>query len=225
MSDTDSFIDEVTEEVRRDRLFAMFRRYGWIAVLAVVLIVGAAAWNEVRKARAQSQAQALGDALIAALDGETSGARAGALSSVTATTPGGNAVVDLALAAAQADAGQPGAAIATLENLAADGDIPEVYRQIAGFKALLLRAGREDTPDADLRTGFSALASPGAPLRLLAEEQLALLDLRAGDTGAAIDRFQAILSDAGASTDLQQRAAQAIVALGGEPELQPGPQG
>ena len=31
MSDTDSFIDEVTEEVRRDALFAQFRRYGWHA--------------------------------------------------------------------------------------------------------------------------------------------------------------------------------------------------
>ena len=36
MSNPDSFIDEVTEEVRRDRLFAMFRKYGWIGV-AIVL--------------------------------------------------------------------------------------------------------------------------------------------------------------------------------------------
>jgi hypothetical protein len=34
MSDTDSFIDEVTEEVRRDRMFFMLKRYGWIAVPA-----------------------------------------------------------------------------------------------------------------------------------------------------------------------------------------------
>ena len=34
MSNPDSFIDEVTEEVRRDRLFAVFRKYGWIGVLA-----------------------------------------------------------------------------------------------------------------------------------------------------------------------------------------------
>ena len=40
MSDTDSFIDEVTEEVKRDRLFATMRKYGWIAVLIVLLLVG-----------------------------------------------------------------------------------------------------------------------------------------------------------------------------------------
>ncbi|MBC7675342.1 MAG: hypothetical protein H7173_04675, partial [Rhodoferax sp.] len=46
MSNNESFIDEVTEEVRRDKLFAMFRRYGWIGVLLVVGIVGGAAWTE-----------------------------------------------------------------------------------------------------------------------------------------------------------------------------------
>ena len=224
MSDTDSFIDEVTEEVRRDRLFGMFRRYGWIAVAVVVLIVGAAAWNEYSKAQARAEAQALGDAVLVALDGETPGARAGALSAVTATTPGGNAVVDFSLAAAQAGAGQTGAAIATLESIASDGDLPEIYRQIAGFKALLLQADGDASPDT-LRVGFEALARPGAPLRLLAEEQLALLAVAEGNAEAAIDRFQAILQDAESSTDLQQRAAQAIVALGGEPELRPGPQG
>ena len=45
MSDTDSFIDEVNEEVRRDRFYFMLKRYGWIAVLAVILLVGGAAWK------------------------------------------------------------------------------------------------------------------------------------------------------------------------------------
>ena len=40
MSNPDSFIDEVTEEVRRDRLFAIFRKYGWIGAVLVALIVG-----------------------------------------------------------------------------------------------------------------------------------------------------------------------------------------
>ena len=36
MSGTDSFIEEVSEEVRRDKLFAKMRKYGWIAVLLVL---------------------------------------------------------------------------------------------------------------------------------------------------------------------------------------------
>ena len=30
MHDSDSFISEVSEEVRRDRLYAALRRYGWL---------------------------------------------------------------------------------------------------------------------------------------------------------------------------------------------------
>lgn len=51
MSNPDSFIEEVAEEVRRDRMSRLMRKYGWIGVLAVVLIVGGAAFNEYRKAQ------------------------------------------------------------------------------------------------------------------------------------------------------------------------------
>ena len=60
VSNNESFIDEVSEAVRRDQLFATFRRYGWIAALLVIVQVGGAAWNEVTKARKASADQARG---------------------------------------------------------------------------------------------------------------------------------------------------------------------
>ena len=68
MSNPDSFIEEVTEEVRRDRLFAAFRKYGWIGGLVVLGIVGGAAWNEWQKNQAAARAQGFGDAMLEALD-------------------------------------------------------------------------------------------------------------------------------------------------------------
>lgn len=68
LSSPDSFIDEVTEEVRRDRLFAIFRKYGWIGVLAILLIVGGASYVEWQKARVVARAQAFGDAVLDATD-------------------------------------------------------------------------------------------------------------------------------------------------------------
>ena len=223
MSDTDSFIDEVTEEVRRDRLFATFRRYGWIAVVLVVIVVAGAAWNEIRKAQAREAARALGDAVLTAISQHDPADQAAALSEITADTDGGNAIVEFALAGARAQAGQVDDAVAVLDGIARNGELPEIYRQIASFKSLTLQAGT--LPAADLRIGFEALAGPGSHLRLLAEEQLALVDATEGDAAAAIERFQAILLDTEATSDLQQRAAQAIVALGGEPQLPPGIQG
>ena len=212
MSDTDSFIDEVTEEVRRDKLFAYVRRYGWIAALVVVLIVAGAAWAEWRKAQAEARAQALGDGIIAALTEDDPAARAQAISGLDAEDPEARAVLNMIAAAELAATDRTDE---RLNAVAEDGEVPEIYRQIAGFKALLVRAPEMDV--ADRRAGFEAFAAPGQRMRLLAEEQLALIDAESGDTDAAIAQLQSILNDAEASADLQERARQVIVALGGEP--------
>ncbi|WP_109311442.1 hypothetical protein [Ruegeria sp. AU67] len=216
MSDVDSFIDEVTEEVRRDRLFLLLRRWGWVGVLVVVLIVGGAAFNEVRKSRATSQAQELGDSILAALAQNQSEDRAASLAAVETQSPGGDAVLNMLLSASQFEAGSEQDAVASLNAIASQGDLPEIYRAIAAFKALLLQS--DTLPAADRRLQFEALAAPGAPLRLLAEEQLALIDVSEGNVDAAITRLQALRQDAEVGVDQQQRAAQLIVALGGEPE-------
>lgn len=216
MSDTDSFIDEVTEEVRRDRLFLMLKRYGWIGGLAVVLIVGGAAWREYGKAQDQAAAQALGDAMLAALAENDAADRAAALGQAATGSDAGGAVARMMQAGALAEAGDDAGAVAVLDQVATNADLPLVYRHIAAFKALLLQS--ETLSLADRRLQFEALAQPGAPLALLATEQLALLDVEAGDTAAAIDRLRSIVADATVRQDLKERATQVIVALGGKPD-------
>ena len=217
MSNTDSFIDEVNDEVRRDRFFFLLRRYGWIAALAIVLIVGGAAWSEYRKAQDRAQAEALGDAMLAALSTHDVATRADQLAQIEAPTPNSAAVLRLLTAAEQAEAGEADAAIATLKALAVDGEVPAIYRQLAQFKSLTLQGA--DTPAADRRQALEAMAQPGNPLRLLATEQMAIVDIEEGAVEAAITRYQSILQDAETTPDLQQRALQVIVALGGEPAL------
>lgn len=218
MSDTDSFIEEVNEEVRRDRLYLMLRRYGWIAGLAVVAIVGGAAWSEYRKAQAEAAAEGLGDQILAALAQPAPTERQNAIEGIQTENPGVSAVLAFLIAAEAEMAEDRDAAVAALDAVAVDGALPEIYRQIAAFKSLSLQA---DTMDADTRRGqLEALSAPGQPLALLAQEQLAFMDIEAGETDAALDRLQAIIEDASVSTDLQQRALQVMVALGGTPELQ-----
>lgn len=216
MSDTDSFIDEVTEEVRRDALFAQFRKYGWIAVVAVVAIVGGASWNEFRKAQVSNAAQATGDALLSALSAEDSAAMSSALESAALETAEAEVVRQMLLGAAQAEAGEAESAAATWNALAANGEADAVYQDLAAFKAVLAQS--EVLPIADRRIAFETLAQPGRPLALLASEQLALLAIEEGTPDVAITRLQAIALDAGASAGLRQRVTQLIVALGGKPE-------
>lgn len=218
MSDTDSFIEEVTEEVRRDQLFAKIRRYGWIAVVAVVVIVGGASFNEFRKAQNSSAAQATGDTLISALEAEDAAARVAALSAAEVQAPEAELVRGLLLGAAQFEAEDTQAAADTL-NAVATSDADNIYKDLAAFKAVLAQGAEMDANDR--RIAFEALAQPGRPLALLASEQVALLDIEAGETQAAIERLQAITLDAGSSAGLRSRASQLIVALGGEPESLP----
>ncbi len=214
MSDTDSFIDEVTEEVRRDKLFGYMRRYGWIAVLAVLLLVGGTAYREYSRATEAARAQAFGDAILAALENDEASDRVAALDQITAPTEEGAAVLDMLTAAEEGIDGNGAAAAERLNATATNGELPEIYRQIASFKALT----RPETTLAaeERRVAFEAMASPGGPLRLLAEEQLALLDIEAGNTDAALTRLNALLADSELTAGLRRRASQLIVALGGE---------
>lgn len=214
MSDTDSFIDEVTEEVRRDRLFSHMRRYGWIAVVVVLLIVGGAAYNEWTKSKERGAAQDLGDTILAALEQDDPAARAEALGAINGPTPGADAVVAL-LAAGEAIQEDPEAAATRLLALADREDVPLIYRQIATLKAVAISEAGLGVDQR--RERLEGLALGSGIVRLLAEEQLAYLDIEAGETDTALERLKDLNADAEATQSLRRRVSQVILALGGEP--------
>ncbi len=219
MSDTDSFIEEVSEEVRRDRLYGYMRKYGWIAVLAILAIVGGAAYNEYSKAQTLAKAQTAGDVILAALEVDEPEARVAALEEVRGQdiTQGAKAVVSLMQAAEQGASDDAAGSQAALEKIAVDGSLPEIYRQIASFKAASQSDGSLSVEDRRIR--LEALSAPGTSLRLLATEQLALIDIETADTDAALEKLQGIVVDAEVTAGLRQRATQLIIALGAKPEV------
>jgi hypothetical protein len=211
MSNPESFIDEVNDEVRRDNFYKSLRRYGWIGIVAVVALVGGASWNEWNKAKQETAAQALGDAVLSAMDIE------GAAGLETVAADGAAASVLALLAAARS--GESDAAAAAREALtvlAADLNTDAVYRDLAALKLVMLTAG--ETAASERITALTPLAVPGAPYRMLAEEQIALAEAEAGDVEAAISRLNLLNDDSEATPGLRQRASQLIVALGGKVE-------
>lgn len=214
VSDTDSFIEEVNEEVRKERLFATLRKYGWIAVLAVLLLVGGATWNEWRKASERAAAEELGDAILTALERDDRAARAAALGAIDAPEGAARSVIALLAAGEQAPS-DPAAAASALLALSDDPSVPNVYRQIAVLKAVAIPgSGLEITTRRDRLT---ALTPGGGIVRLLAEEQLALLLLEDADVEGAITNLQTLRQDAEITASMLQRVDQVIVALGATP--------
>ena len=213
MSNTDSFIEEVTEEVKRDKLFAIFRKYGWIGIVGVVALVGGASYNEYAKSKARVQAEAAGDAISAALSVEDTQARADALAAIDLTGQP-RIVSDMIRAGELHELGNVDGAVATLAPYVADATLAPVYRDLALLKTAMLGASKMD-PEARIEL-LAGIASPGAPYRLLAEEQIAVAQIESGQLDAAIEGLRAVAEDGEASQALRRRAVQMIVALGGD---------
>lgn len=221
MSNPDSFIDEVNEELKRDRLFGLFRKYGWILVVAVLAVVGWASWNEWSRAQDRARAQAFGDSVIAALDLDQGQARIAALQALAAqhrTGSGGSGragVVGLLLAAEALAEGDRPAALTALAAVADDTAMPTSYRQLATLKRVILAGDAISL--ADRRAALAPLAQAGQPLRPLALEQLALLRLEGGDADGALSDLRNLLREPDLSQELRGRVIQMIVVLGGDP--------
>lgn len=210
MSNPDSFIEEVTEEVRRDRLFALFRKYGWIGGVAVLAVVGGTVWTEWSKSRADARAQAFGDAIIDALDQGTPEERRTALAAIP-TDGGQTALLQLILAS---DPNEDRAAtLAALDGMIGDTTLAPAYRDLAVLRRVLV-AGSE-MPLADRRAALEGIAAPGRPYRTLASELLAYLLVEEGKTDEAIAALLALIQDQDASGALRARASQMVTALGG----------
>ena len=210
MSNPDSFIDEVTEEVRRDRLFRLFRKYGWIGVVIILGLVGGTAWTEWSKARDAARAQAFGDAMIDALDQGTPEERRNALAAVPSDA---DQTAILGLITGSDPEEDKAATLAALDKVANDTALAPVYRDLAVLRRVLVAGA--DTPVADRRTTLQGLAAPGRPYRVLAEEQLAYLLIEEGKTDDAITALTALLQDQDASGSLRARLGQVVTALGG----------
>jgi hypothetical protein len=217
MSNPDSFVDEVTDAVRSDRLYAAFRKYGWIGIVVVLLVVGGAGYNEWQKAQTAARAERFGDAVMAAAEKTDPAERSAALAAVSAD---GDQTALLALLQASDPENDKAAALAALDALVADSARPQIYRDLAAIKRVAI-AGT-DQPLADRRAALAAVDVAGRPMRVLAEEQLAYLLLEEGKKDEALAAMITLVQDQEAPAGLRQRLSTAITALGGTvPEAKP----
>jgi hypothetical protein len=217
--------DEVEEELRAERAQQMLKRYGGLIIAAVIAIVGAAAgwqgwrWYEARRDAAAAveylTAMNLADASTAA--GTSSANRAAAtaaFASVAASAPDGYATLGrLREAALKADSGDLQGAAALWDQVAADQSADTLLRDLA---VLLWAQHLLDKADPGaLQARLKPLAEPDNPWRTLAQEQLALLDLRLGKRDEAKTALTHLAQDITAPSGVRARATALVGRLGG----------
>lgn len=212
----DAFAREVDEELREDRLKAIWRRYGlFIVAGAVVLVLGTATavgWDAFRENRRMADARAFDEAVRASGEAATTAAALTAVATDAST--GYRAVARLTAAQLHAAGGDMAAARDALATLAADAEVPDLYRDLA--RLLDIAAGLDQAaPDAVI-ADLQPLAAAGEPWRHSARELIAAAQLRAGDTPAALSLLEALVEDAETPPALRARARELAAALGSD---------
>ncbi|MFQ5565051.1 MAG: tetratricopeptide repeat protein [Paracoccaceae bacterium] len=210
MSDTDSFIQEVTEEVRQDRMFRLWKKYGPYAVAAVVAVIAVSAGLNWMKHREIQQARETGGAFLA-----TDIASVEDQEALIGSVDGPAAVIArLRLAAAKAEAGETAAAADLYREVAGEPGLDPAYADLARLQAVRISAASMD-PAAALAE-LDPLTAEGAPYRVLALELRAMIRLNSGDVAGAHDDLTAIIGDPAATRESSERAIALLLSSGGE---------
>lgn len=203
----ESLFREVDEEVRRDEIENIWKKYGsWIMALClgVILAVGGLkAWQFWQK----QQAQAGGAAYFAAVKLEADGKTREAEKAFTALNDShaGYAIFgQFKQAAALAKAGNNKQAVAAYDKIAANKDVQLTLKQLARIKAAYLMADTASV--SEIQTRLTAFDNTSSPWRNPTRELIAVAAYRAGDYALADRKLNEILSDLQATNGAKQRA-------------------
>ena len=213
--------DEINEELRAERTQALLKRYAGVILATVVLIVIAAAGWEVWRWWQAKQDRVAAEKFLAATtiaEGGKTNAASGKIAiadfdAIAASAPEGyRTLARLRSAALQAQSGNLAGAEQQWNAVATDPNAEPLLRDLAN---LLWAQHQIDTGDPSLLAArLKVLAEPGNPWRPLAEEQLALLDLRQGKTAAAKTTLTALAEDMTAPSGVRGRAVELLGRLG-----------
>jgi hypothetical protein len=210
---------EVDEDVRKDELQRLWRRWGKYAIGAAIVVALAAAafagWRDWQASRRAAAGAAFLDAMALLDAGEVDQAAAMFLAQSEAAPGGYPDLARLSAGQALASAGQRDAALAALDALAADGGADGFLRDLARLAGARLLV--DDGDPAEVRARLAPLLEGDSLLAGSARELEGLLALRAGDNAGARAIFEALAGDAGVPAGLRARAAELAVALGGAP--------
>lgn len=215
-NDGETFLREVDEELRRERINTFVARYGWAIFAAILLVLGAIGGFIWWQNRQQEQAAAQGESLLEALDSLENGNRNAAMPKVgelaESDIAGYRAAALFARATAQSEANDNAAAIATLRSIAADADFAEPYRQAALVRQTELEFDRLRPQQVIQRLG--PLARPGNAWFGSAGEMVGIAHLRMNRPDLAGPLFARIGRDETVPPTIRTRAIQMAGSLG-----------
>ena len=202
----ETLFSEVDEELRRDRLRALWRRFGPWIIAAAVAVVLAVAINEGWSWWQNSNAARSSDEFYAALEmagkGDVAGAEAALNAIETSSTGSYPLLAKFRQASLLASQGKDAEAVAAYDALANADTLPRI-RELALILAANVLVDGGDVGAVEQRV--SGLVTPDNALRNAAREAIGLTQYKSGDMNAALQTFQDIAADERVNRDLQSR--------------------
>jgi hypothetical protein len=216
--DTDSFVTEVDESLRQDRMLSLAKKYGpWLIGAFVVLLIGVAAWIGWKEYNL-SQSRAHSEEYIAAQQLAAEGNLDGAKAEFERLTGDGpqiyRVMARLEHAALLETTGDLDAALAEFDRAAEDARDP-VMRDTARLRAAYIVAETQDFPA--LQTRLAPLIESDSRLSYLARELLGIEAWEAGNLDLARETLQNLTLAFDAPQEVQQRAQVALSVIGPAP--------
>ncbi len=199
MSDSTDLFKEVEEDLERQRLQALWDRYGqWVLILAILIVSatgGYTYYNNWQVKKSQATTLELLHLLQAANDDKSKNpATTEHLNDFYKTHPNAAGAIASLYAAYQFERnGDLDKALAGYESLAADAKQDMAITQFALLNALRLRMDRD--PPAEVEKKLSALTGEGQPWAYTAREYQAYLALKQGDKPRAKAMFTGLAQD------------------------------
>ncbi len=216
MSNNESFIQEVSEEVRRDRLYRILKKWGWIGIAVIVALVGGASFNEWNKDSKMNSARNLGDRVLSAVANKDPIE----LKDIEISNISQDMFIKNLLSAILLSDNKLDASKMALEEIRDIPGITKTYRELNAFKLGLLVLKEGNLTGDERFSVFEGLVEPGSPFRLLAKEQQALILIEQGKLELAIKALTEISVDSETTASLKRRVTQLRISLGGDPNDQ-----
>jgi hypothetical protein len=216
LSNNESFIQEVSEEVRRDRLYRILKKWGWIGIAVIVALVGGASFNEWNKDSKMNSARNLGDRVLSAVANKDPIE----LKDIEISNISQDMFIKNLLSAILLSDNKLDASKMALEEIRDIPGITKTYRELNAFKLGLLVLKEGNLTGDERFSVFEGLVEPGSPFRLLAKEQQALILIEQGKLELAIKALTEISVDSETTASLKRRVTQLRISLGGDPNDQ-----
>lgn len=207
---------EVDEDVRRDRLLALWTRWRWPIIAAAIALVGGTAavigWRNYVEASAADRGARFAAAMRLADDGEFERSARAFAAFAEEESGAYAALARLRQAAMLAQAGDRSGAVAAYNALIESGADP-VFVELAQVLASQRLIDRGETRGAETR--LQPIADGAGPWRYLAREAIGFAALHDGRLTEARGAFEALRDEEGAPEGARARAERMIEALGG----------